>query len=188
LALYGDNLARAIRPGTTWGQALDVAKSVADGVRACYSSLDLWDNWKDHGTIDSLNLAVLSVISPDDAKEMRRQLDEELARNFALQGVMVDREAEEGTDAVMSEDYRQVLQSRVNTATDTIALCDRLFHTSVGSEVSDAVVPVVGNLSDTVANAASKVVGNLVAGLWWVFALGLAGLLLWHKYGHKVAT
>jgi hypothetical protein len=182
MALYGDNLASTIRQGTTWRKGREVCDIVAGGLRGCYASLSLWDDWKAHGTVDAINLAFLQVISPDDAGNMKAMLDDELARNFSLAAMISDRIDEFGEDGEMSEDYLDVLRGRTKTATDTIALCDKLFHTSVGSQVSDAVVPVVGDLADVVANAVSKVVGNVLAGVWWIIALAALGFLAYRRY------
>jgi len=176
MALYGANLAKAVRDGTTWDQATDLLGSLETGVRACYSSLDLWNDWKAHGTVDAANLAILSVISSDDAARAKALLDEELSGLFAFDSVIQEHLSE--GDGALPEDYLAILRSKTETASDLIHLVDGLFHTSVGTQVSDAIVPVVGGISDTVANALSKVLGNLIAGLW-PYLLG-AGIVIWY--------
>jgi hypothetical protein len=172
MGLNGQNLAASIRPGVTWNQATDILGSLENGVRSCYASLDLWDNWKARGTIDTINVAILQTISADDAQKLRPMLDEELAGLYAFDTI-VQEHVDDG-DEPMDDDMRFVLQSKTQTSSDLIALVDKLFHTSVIDQVSDAIVPVAGNFADGVANVLSKVLGNLVAGLWpWLLAAGV---------------
>jgi hypothetical protein len=183
MALYGANLAKTIRPGTTWNQADDVLAELRAGINACYSSLSLWEDWKAHGTIDALNLAVLQTISADDAATTKEMLDTELAGLMSLETLVQEHTGDTEGDEALPDDYLAMLQSKAKTSSDLIAMVDRLFHTSVGSQVSDAIVPVVGSISDTLANALSKVIGNFLAGIWWVIAIGFGVIYLWHKWG-----
>lgn len=176
MALYGENLAKSIRPGITWNQGTDVLGELEDGIRACYSSLSLWDNWRAHGTIDTINVAILQTISADDVPRIRSMLDEELAGLYAFD-TLVQEHLFEG-DQPMPDDYREILASKTQTSSDLIALVDRLFHTSVGTQVSNAIVPVAGSIADTVANVLSKILGNLIAGLW-PYLLGAGIVVFW---------
>ena len=167
MALYGDNLAKAVRPGTTWQQATDLLGTLEDGIRQCYASLSLWDNWHSgKGLADTLNLAVLSAIVPEDAEQVKPQLDDELAGLYAFDTIVQEQGAAEGWDAAIGDDYLSVLQSKVKTSSSAIALCDSLFHTSVIQQVSDQIVPAVGDLADKISLTISKFLGNLIAGLW----------------------
>jgi hypothetical protein len=186
VALYGNNLAATIRAETTWGQADDVLQSLGDGVRAAYASLDLWSNWKERGTADTVNLAILQAISPDDQAAAKSLLDSNFANLLSIRTLVQDQGAAAGFDSAMSIDYVGKVGAIVGSASDTIALVDKLFHTSVAQQVSDQIVPVVGDIGDKVANGLSKLVGNFLAGAWWVIALGLGLLYLWHRWGHKV--
>jgi hypothetical protein len=181
MALYGDNLAAAIRPGTTCQQASDAMTTVQHALQACYASLTLWSNWKQSGTLDTINLAVLSAISPDDAASMKAILDDELAHSYAVDSLVTDQAVSDGWDSPLStsdgNDLLGAVAGSIGTASSAIALCDRLFHASVASSVADSIVPVTGDLADKVSNLISKVVGNFLAGIWWVLAL--AGLVLW---------
>lgn len=178
MALYGENLARACRPGMSWNQATEVCSVVERALNACYSSLSLWDNWRERGIADTVNLAVLRAISPGDAGRVREMLDVELAGIYALDSMILERMSDEGQDAKVWPDYLATLQSRVGTSSSLVALVDRLFHTSVVGEMSTAIVPVVGNLSDKVAQSLSAVLGNLIAGLWPYLAIACAALAL----------
>lgn len=188
MALYGDNLGKTIRPGTTWLQGTDVLGALEDAERACYASLDLWNNWKTSGTADTVNLAILSAISPDDSANMRKFLDDDYAHLLAMDTLVQERLAEQGADQPMADDYLANLQAAAAYSSKLIATCDSLFHTSVASQAADAIVPVVGNIGDQIGNGLSKLVGNFLAGIWWIIALGLLGLWVWHKWLHKAVT
>lgn len=173
MALFGDNLASAFRAGSTYQEATDALGALEAGLRACYDSLTLWNNWKANGTADTINLAILSAISPDDAAKAKAQLDDDLARTLALDTLI--QQAPDWTVAV-SDDDLATMQDRLKVGSDTIALLDSLFHTSVAQQVSDAIVPVVGDISDKIANSLSKLFGNFLAGTWWIW-VGIAGAL-----------
>jgi len=189
MALYGPNLSKTIRPGTTCQQATDVLSTMQHAMLGCYSSLTLWNNWKANGTIDTLNLAILTAISPDDAAAMKETLDTELAHLYAVDSLVQDAGNSAGWDSALPSvppnDLVSVVAGSVETASSAIALSDSLFHTSVAAQVSDAVVPVVGDLGDKIANALSKFLGNFLAGIWWILALAILGIWAWYRWGKK---
>lgn len=189
MALYGDNLAKTIGPGTTCQQATDVLSTLQNAILSCYSSLTLYNNWKANGTLDTINLAILSAISPDDAASMKDTLDTELAHLYAVDTLVNDAGNSAGMDSplpsVAPNDLLDTVAGSVQTASSAIALNDSLFHTSVAAQVSDAVVPVVGDFADKIANVVSKFLGNFLGGIWWILALGILSIWAWHKWGKK---
>ncbi len=187
MALYGANLAKTIGPGTTCQQATDVLSTMQHAILDCYSSLTLYNNWKANGALDTINLAVLSAISPDDAAAMKDTLDTELAHLYAVDSLVQDAGNSAGWDSplpsVAPNDLRSVVAGSVQTASSAIELNDSLFHTSVAAQVSDAVVPVVGDLGDKIANVVSKFLGNFLGGIWWILVLAILGIWAWRKWG-----
>lgn len=182
MALYGSNLARSIRPGTTWELATTVLGTLEDGIRECYSSLTLYDNlMAGNGVMDTLNLAWLKLITPDDAQKVKVMLDEELAGLYGYDELVQGLGQSEGWEQELPEDHLELLKSKVETSSSLIALVDSLFHTSVATQVSDAIVPAVGDISDKLANIVSKAVGNFLAGIWWIIALAIVGLYVYRR-------
>lgn len=181
MALYGTNLAVAIGPKTTWGQATSVCKTVEDALQSCYSSLSGWQNYQANGTFDTVNRAIWQAISPSDGAAIKADLDESLASVYAVDSMILDKINTEGEDAVMADDYRDKLRAIVAAASQTVALVDSAFHTSFAGAVSDAIVPVVGGISDKIANALSAVLGNFLAGIWWVIPLAVVAVWFWRR-------
>lgn len=178
MALYGDNLGRMIRPGTTWGTADDVLSLVGQGLLEAYKSLDLWENWKASGTVDTINLAILRAISPSDKEQAKNLLDSHYTDVITIRTMVQDEIGTAGADAEMPDDFVVKVRGIVSRGSETIALIDRLFHTSVAEQVADQVVPSVGNLGDQIANGLSAFLGNFLAGIWWIWAIPLAVLIL----------
>lgn len=182
MALYGKNLANAAGPGTTWDQADVVLSILGQGILECYPSLSLWENYHSGaGIADTVNLAILSAISPDDARTAKQQLDDDLAGIYAFRQMVQESGAAAGFDTALPDDFLNILRSKIEISSAQIALNDRLFHTSIASQVSDQIVPAVGGIADTIANAASKAVGNLLGGLWWVIALAAVAIFAWKR-------
>ncbi len=187
MALYGPNLSKSVRDGTTWNQADDIYGMLEDGVRACYSSLSLWENWKAKGTADTINLAVLSAISPEDAAKMKGLLDDQLATLYSWNQIVQEHTGGAEGDQPMAhqepDNQLYVLREEVASTSALIALVDRMFHTSVLSSVSDAIVPVSGNIGDKIANSLSALIGNFLAGIWWIILLAILTLYVWRRWG-----
>ena len=164
--LYGDNLGKAVRAGCTYQQATDILGVIEKAINDCYSSLTLYSNWKASGTLDTINLAVLSAIVPEDAAAVKPELDTELAGLWAFDTMVQSEIAAGQGDAPLPDDYLTTLQAHAASASITVNECDSLFHTSVLQQVNDAIVPVVGNFADKIAATLSTFLGNLIAGLW----------------------
>ena len=187
MALYGTNLAAAIGSKTTWGQGTNICKTIEDALQSCYSSLSGWQNYQASGAVDTVNRAIWQAISPADGATIKTDLDESLASVDAIDSMILDKINAEGEDAVMADDYRDKLRASVAAASQTVALVDSAFHTSFAGAVSDAIVPVVGGISDKIANALSAILGNFLAGIWWVIPLAVAAVLFWRR-GFKAVT
>ncbi|HJX52555.1 MAG TPA: hypothetical protein VJ801_07305 [Polyangia bacterium] len=185
MALYGQNLAKSVHQGISWDALGGVLSTLAHGTLDSYSALSLWENWKANGTVDTLSLAILQQISPDDAPRVRAMLDDDLAATMALEQLCIERGDENGVDAEAAADYVARCQDRVSVGSQLIATVDSIFHTNVAVQVSDQIVPAVGAFTDKVANTISKVLGNLVAGLWPWFAAAGVVLYFWSR-GWKV--
>ena len=185
MALYGDNLAKSFRAGSTYQQATDALAALEAGLRACYSSFSLWDNWKASGTADTVNLAILSAIAPNDATAAKAQVDDDLARTLALDTLI--QQAPDWSAAVSTDDLA-TMQDRLKVGSDTCAMVDSLFHTSVAAQVSDAIVPVVGSIGDQIGNAVSKLLGNFLGGIWWILVGGVVVVVVWRRWGRKAAA
>lgn len=187
MALYGNNLASAIGSSTTWGQATGICKTMEDALNSCYSSLSGWTDFQANGTLDAANRAIWQAISPADGAVIKGDLDESLASIDAIDSMILGKIDSEGEDAVMAGDYLAKLQASVAAASQTVALVDSAFHTSFAGAVSDAIVPVVGGISAKIANALSAILGNFLAGIWWVIPLAVATIWLWRR-GFKGAA
>jgi len=187
MALYGENLAAAIGSKTTWGQGTSVCKTIEDALQSCYSSLSGWQDFQANGTLDAANRAIWQAISPTDEATIKADLDESLASVDAIDSMILDKINSEGEDAVMADDYRDKLRASVAAASQTVALGDSAFHTSFAGAVSDAIVPVVGGISDKIANALSAILGNFLAGIWWVIPLAVVAVWFWRR-GFKAVT
>lgn len=188
MALYGDNLAKSIRDGTTWGEGTDICGILETALNSQYSSLDGWRNFLANGIADTANRAIWELISPADGVKIKDDLDGAMAATMALDSLILARVEAEGRDGAMTADYRAKLQATVALASATIAVVDTAFHSSVAGAVSDSIVPVVGGIGDKIANALSALLGNFLGGIWWILVLAILGFMAYKRWWKGAAA
>lgn len=177
MALYGNNLAKAVRPGASKADLAAICQAAHDALQLSEDSFSAWDNFTTNGAIDEINREVLVLLDPS-MVEQARALWADSFGLWSKTSAYVDASNDPPTANLV--DAVGILASNASGVVHTI---DSLFHTAVASQLSDAIVAEAGDLSDKLANGVSKILGNAIGGLWWVIALALGALYVWHKYG-----
>jgi hypothetical protein len=176
MAIYGDNLVNAIRPKLTYYEASGVAGKVAQALLDSSASFNLLDNYRQSGVVDTANLAVLRLIDPASAKQLKAQLDADWAQVAALELLFI----EVPDDSVqIKDDERTLLLTQVKIASLDLDLADKMFHTSVLDTLVSGVVGLAGDLTGKIAAGAGNILGNFFGGTWWIWAGAGAGLILY---------
>lgn len=180
MALYGENLAKTLPASPTLDDLRQVMLADHDALVAVEANFSAWDDFKANGAVDAVNLSLLQAIDPASVDSVRAIWSQQFG-SMALITAGID-----ASDDPPSDDLVSLCRDHLSNDSDFIHTVDSIFHTSVGTQLADATVSEVGDLSAKVANAVSKVAGNFLGGVWWIVALALGALVLWHKYGTKV--
>jgi len=177
VALTGNNLAKSVRPNSDKTTLQAVCESCHVALQTALASFSVWDNFETNGAIDEINREVLVLLDPSMVEPARSLITDSLGL-WSQTSAYVD-----SSDDPPTQNLIEAVQILASNCSGNVALVDSLFHTSVASELSDGIVAEAGDLSDKVGNLASKVLGNVLGGVWWVIAGGLGLLYIWHKWG-----
>jgi len=167
MALYGINLADTIIDGTTYAQGaaicqiLEPALTEAQG-QAIQGPAALIDK-----SIESANV-----------EQLKAALQDAWVNIHAID-TLIQQAAEQIGDwnQPMPADYLEMLKGRVAIASTALKIANDWFNLPSWSGISDGIVAILGGISNTIANAVSKVAGNLIGGLWPYLA-GAAGIFI----------
>lgn len=167
MALYGINLADTIIDGTTYAQGaaicqiLEPALTEAQG-QAIQGPAALIDK-----SIESANV-----------EQLKAALQDAWVNIHAID-TLIQQAAEQIGDwnQPMPADYLEMLKGRVAVASSALKIANDWYNLPSWSGISDGIVAILGGISNTVANALSKVLGNMLAGLWPYLA-GAAGIFI----------
>jgi hypothetical protein len=173
MRLYGKALANQIPATVTGHQARTMFGAMTSALQGAYVTLANWD---------STGIAQATGLDAGAVAAARQYLD---STNEMLQGYYP--QMPESNDPLTA---LQLQQLRTSASGSSVAAkeIDELFGTSWLSELVDAVIEACGTVSSAIASTVAKVTGSFLGGMWWLIALGLAGLLAWHKWGHKLTT
>jgi hypothetical protein len=168
MGLIGKQLAKQIPDTTTGNTARIMFGAMTSALSGAYDTLASYDLG---GIAQATGLDAGSVQAAHDYLDSTNQM---------LQGYYVDMPA---TDDPLGAHQLDELKTAVSTSSVAVSTVDDLFGTSWLAELSDSIVAAANTVSAAVANTISKVAGSFIGGTWWIIALGLGGLYLWHKYG-----
>ena len=171
MSLYGQNLADTVPDDCTIQQAIDVYELLGRGLREALAA-------KDDGALVALD----SIVEGKNLAGLRDDLNTELAGVWAEEALVKDMAGDPANwgNYLLSDAYRDNLRGHVMTATMTINTATEWFTLPGFDGICDSIVAVFGKIAATIANTASKVIGNTLAPFWWLFA-GL-GVVLYLAY------
>jgi hypothetical protein len=182
MRLYGRALADQIPTTTTGHQAREMFGQMTEALAGAYSTLEAYGDTGVLGAIAPGASFVRDVIDGDAIAAARQYLD---STNDMLQRYFPQMPE---SDEILSDLQLQQLRTAVSGTSTAVREIDQLFSTSWLNELSDSIVESAGTVSAQIASTVAKVGGSFVGGLWWLIALGLGALVVWHKWGHKVVT
>jgi hypothetical protein len=188
MRLYGKALANQIPATTTGHQARTMFGAMTEALAHAYDTLGAYDASTPGAAAGALSGifpflgAASAALDPGEVAAAQSYLDstnEMLAKYFPRMPA---------SDDVLTDQQLAELRTSVSTSSAAVQIIDELFGTSWLSQLSDSIVEACGTVTAAIASTVAKVGGSMIGGMWWLLALGLGGLLLWHKYGHKLVT
>jgi hypothetical protein len=182
MRLYGRALADQVPTTTTGHQAREMFGQMTEALSGAYSTLESYGDTGALGAIVPGASLLREAIDGEAIAAARQYLDsthDMLQRYFHQMPV---------SNEVLSDLQLQQLRTSVSGTSTAVREIDQLFATTWLNELSDSIVESAGTVSAQIASTVAKVGGSFIGGMWWLIALGLGALVVWHKWGHKVVT
>jgi hypothetical protein len=167
MALYGTNLADTIVDGTTYAQGASICQILEPALTEAEGKAS-------QGTAALIDKS----IEASNVQQLYAALQDAWVNIHAID-TLIQQAAEQIGDwnQPMPADYLEMLKGRVAIASTALKLANDWYNLPSWSGISDGIVAILGGISNTIANAVSKVAGNLIAGLWPYLA-GAVGIFI----------
>jgi hypothetical protein len=160
--LYGQNLADALKPGTTYRQVGEICEILAPALTEAKTVL-----------ISGAGAVADRALERAIQEQLSNMLSDQWAGIHAIGEVCWQ---EPDQDAPVNSEFLETVKGRVATSTSVLKLAAEWYDLPSWSGISDGIVAITGGIGATVGNAISKLLGNFIAGLWPYF-LGAAVVL-----------
>jgi hypothetical protein len=182
MRLYGRQLADQVPETTTGHRARVMFGAMTEALAGAYGTLESYQSTGALGVMVPGISLLREAVDGDAVAAARQYLD---STNGLLQTYFPLMPA---SDDVLPELQLQQLRTAVSTSSVAVREIDILFSTTWLDELADSIIEACGTVSAQIAGTVAKLGGTFVGGMWWLIALGLAGLWAWHKWGHKLVT
>jgi hypothetical protein len=184
MELFGKQLANQVPDTTTGNQARAMFGAMADSLSNAYATLNSyqWDSRLQAMVLTAAATVAAPIygLTPDTVAPAKEYLD---STNTMIQGYYANTFED---DATLTTDLLQQLRTSVSATSAAVKTVDDLYSTSWASELADNIVEAAGTVSAKIANAVAKVAGSFLGGMWWLIAIVIIVLVVWHKWGRKV--